>query len=233
MSDDAAGMARFVALLADRTRMAMCLALLDGRAWTSGELSRLAGVSASTASEHASRLVTSGLLAEHRQGRFRYLRLAGPDVAAFLEDLAALSGASQLPPSSLRAARVSADLAAARTCYDHLAGRLGVAVFDAMLSRGLVTMDKGPAVTARGVGWFAELDLSLRSASRRPVVRTCLDWTERRPHLAGVAESVLRSAAVERGWVVPRPDQRAVTVTRFGSDAFRSLLGIEFKRPRR
>src|SRR4249920_754925 len=134
---DGTSLARLAALLADPTRAGMCLALMDGRAWTAGELATAAGVARSTASEHLDQLVAGGLLAEERQGRHRYLRLASPGVAQLVEDLAAHAGPSA-GPQSLRAVTASAALARGRTCYDHLAGRLGVAVLDALVARDLV-----------------------------------------------------------------------------------------------
>src|SRR5688572_30450267 len=123
----AAGLAAFAGLIADPTRAAFCLALLDGRAWTAGELARHAGVAASTATEHLNRMLAGGLLVERRQGRHRYVELAGPHVAHLIEDLASQAPAAEPagdPPQTLRAATATAALARGRTCYDHLAGRL-------------------------------------------------------------------------------------------------------------
>lgn len=143
------------ALFADRTRAAFCEALLDGRAWTSGELARQAGVAASTASEQISRLVAGGLLAEERQGRHRYVRLAGPEAAALTEALAAYAPGTSGPRTLRASVRQDAE-ARARTCYDHLAGRLGVALADAMTARGLVDTGSGIAVTPAGRTWLAD-----------------------------------------------------------------------------
>src|SRR5262249_16295970 len=143
-------------------------------------------VAASTASEHLTKLVAGGLLTEWRQGRHRCVSLAGSHVAELLEDLSGRLEGPTARPTSLRAASTSAALARARTCYDHLAGRLGVAVADAMADMGV--LDEF-ALTERGREWFATaLDASdLDGPGRRPLVRVCLDWTERRPHLAGLA----------------------------------------------
>jgi DNA-binding transcriptional ArsR family regulator len=227
-------LAETAGLFADRTRAAFCLALLDGRAWTAGELARHAGVRPSTASEQLSRLVAGGLLTEERQGRHRYVRLAGPDAAALVEALASYTSdaadaadASSTPrPRNLReSARLSAE-ARARTCYDHLAGRLGVALADAMVARGLVATDSGLAVTAAGRSWLADvLGFSHPAGARRPLVRSCLDWTERRPHLAGALGAALCATALERRWVRRVGSGRAVAVTPEGAEAFRDLLG--------
>lgn len=191
--DSTAGrLAALAALLADETRASFCLALLDGRAWTAGELARYAGVAPSTASEHLGRLVAGGLLAEERQGRHRYVRLAGERAAHLVEELASrtMSGEPE-PPRSLRAASVGSALARGRTCYDHLAGRLGIRITEAMTVRGLLRQDTGFALTEAGLEWFGALGIPLDRSGRRPLVRGCLDWTERRPHLAGAAGAAL------------------------------------------
>ncbi|MER5349086.1 winged helix-turn-helix domain-containing protein [Kitasatospora sp. NPDC002551] len=229
-------LAHLAGLLADPTRAAFCTALLDGRAWTAGELARHARVAPSTASEQLSRLIAAGLLAEERQGRHRYVRLAGPEVATLIEDLASFpvpaesAGRSSPAPGSLReATRMSAE-ARARTCYDHLAGRLGVAVRDAALARGLVSDEDGPALTGRGRSWLAELGAELPARAGRPggrpVVRTCLDWTERRSHLGGAFGAVLFRTALDRSWVERIGTGRALRVTPDGERALRDLLGV-------
>ena len=220
--------ARFAGLLADRSRVSMCLALLDGRAWTASELARQASVAPSTASEHLGALVRAGLLVERRQGRHRYLQLAGPEVAEWLEDLAATVG-DRSRPSSLRAVRAEARLAEARTCYDHLAGAWGVAVFDALTTRGLLCEGSdGPLLTDAGRRWFVDVCGPLPQArGRRPLVRSCLDWTGRRSHLGGRLGAELLSTARDRGWVVPvEALPRALTVTGSGRQALADLLGL-------
>jgi DNA-binding transcriptional ArsR family regulator len=220
--------ARFAAMLADRSRAAMCLALMDGRAWTAGELARRAGIAAPTASEHLTQLVQAGLLAEERQGRHRYLRLAGPEVASLIEDLAVAAG-QPAPTRSLRAVRAAEDLSAARTCYDHLAGALGVWLFDAMVAGGLLRTADGMAVTTAGRSWFIDLagPEALRPTRSRPLVRACLDWTERKPHLAGALGAVLHRELVSRSWVQHCRGSRAVRVTPEGELAIGELLGAE------
>ncbi|RKE22789.1 helix-turn-helix transcriptional regulator [Streptomyces sp. TLI_171] len=223
----ARALADTAALLADPTRAAICLALLDGRAWTAGELARHAAVAASTASGHLHRLVDAGLLAEERQGRHRYLRLAGPAAAELVEALAQFTGAPPVAARSLRAARQQGELARARTCYDHLAGALGVAVTDAMTARGLLDDRHGLALTPAGADWLTTAGITVRPG-RRPAVRACLDFTERRPHLAGAVGAALCRHAVDTGWVEPRPDTRALRVTPAGAAALRGLLGLDW-----
>ena len=219
-------LAQLAALLADETRAAMCLALLDGRAWTAGELARHAGVARSTATEHLHRLTAGGLLAEERQGRHRYVRLADASVAALLEDMSARLAPDVTRPAGLRAVTASAALARGRTCYDHLAGRLGVAVTDALTARGLLDQAGGFALTEAGLRWMAGQGLRL-DGGKRPVARACLDWTERRPHLAGVAGARLCERFMTRGWVARIGSGRAVRVTPDGRTALADLLGID------
>lgn len=221
-------LAALAALFADETRASFLLALLDGRSWTAGELARHAGVAPSTATEHLGRLVTGGVLAEERQGRHRYVRLADAGVAHLVEDLAARSQPpAPAPPRSLGAASAGRAMARGRTCYDHLAGRLGIAITDAMTTRGLLRQDTGFALTDRGLAWFAELGLPLVPRGRRPVARGCLDWTERRPHLAGLAGAALCAHALEAAWCVRIGTERAVKVTADGERALRRSLGID------
>ncbi|WP_225804259.1 helix-turn-helix transcriptional regulator [Streptomyces sp. NK15101] len=223
----ASDLAALAALFADESRAAFLLALLDGRAWTAGELARHAGVAPSTASEHLGKLVAGGVLAEERQGRHRYVRLADPGIAHLVEDLAARSEPEvPVPPRSLRAASAGQAMARGRTCYDHLAGRLGIAIADAMTERGLLHQDTGFALTDRGLAWFDEQGIPLARKGRRPVARGCLDWTERRPHLAGLAGAALCRHALDAGWCVRIGSERAVKVTPEGETALRTGLGI-------
>jgi DNA-binding transcriptional ArsR family regulator len=224
----AAGLAALASLIADETRAACLLALLDGRAWTAGELARRAGVAPSTLSEHLGKLVAGGLLSEERQGRHRYVRLADARVAALVEDLAAQvpPAAVRRPPRTLRESSAGSAMARGRTCYDHLAGRLGIAVTDALTLRGLLRQDTGFALTDAGVEWFRAAGIALEVSGRRPLARACLDWTERRPHLAGAAGAALCRHALDAGWCVRIGSERAVKVTPSGERQLASLLGI-------
>ena len=219
---DLAGLAR---LIADRTRASFCLALLDGRAWTAAELARHAGVAASTATGHLNLMVAGGLLAQERQGRHRYVRLASTEAADLIENLAEFAPQPTAPPRSLSVATRDKALARARTCYDHLAGALGVAITEAMTRRGLLDWEHGLALTGAGEGWFADLGIKVQPAGRRPLVRPCLDWTERRPHLAGAAGAALCGHALENGWITGIGSGRAVTLTGAGRTALERDLG--------
>ncbi|MDV9189417.1 winged helix-turn-helix domain-containing protein [Streptomyces sp. SR27] len=223
----ASDLAALAALFADETRAAFLLALLDGRAWTAGELARHAGVAPSTTSEHLGKLVTGGVLTEERQGRHRYVRLADPGIAHLVEDLATRSEPPvAAPPRSLRAANAGRAMARGRTCYDHLAGRLGITITEAMTGRGLLRQDTGFALTDRGLAWFEGLGIPLVRRGRRPVARGCLDWTERRPHLAGLAGAALCAHALDSGWCERIGSERAVRVTEEGERALHASLGI-------
>ncbi|MFI1724271.1 ArsR/SmtB family transcription factor [Streptomyces sp. NPDC020489] len=224
----AAELARLAGLVADETRASCLLALLDGRAWTASELARHAGVAASTLSEHLGKLVSGGLLTEERQGRHRYVRLADVRAAQLVEELAShLAPGSAVRPRTLRESSAGSAMARGRTCYDHLAGRLGTAVTDAMTSRELLRQDTGFALTEAGLAWFDGAGVALDRTSRRPLARACLDWTERRPHLAGVAGAALCRHALDSGWCVRIGSERAVKVTAAGERALADLLGID------
>ncbi|MEV4413850.1 helix-turn-helix domain-containing protein [Catellatospora sp. NPDC049609] len=222
-------LASLAALLADQTRAAMCLALLDGRAWTAGELAAQAGVAPSTATEHLHRLISGGLLVQRRQGRHRYVQLAGSAVAQLIEDLAAHTAPSRTPARGLREATASAALRRGRTCYDHLAGRLGVALTDAMTTAGLLDQTGGFALTPAGLTWLTDelgLDPVDLRQSRRPLARGCLDWTERRQHLAGTAGAEVCRRLLDNQWLVKVGSSRAVKITPIGKSELRRLLEL-------
>jgi DNA-binding transcriptional ArsR family regulator len=222
------GIAPVAALLADSTRAAMLTALLDGRALAAGELARLAGVSAATASSHLARLRSAGLVTVVSQGRHRYYRLAGPQVAGALEVLARL--APRTPVRSLRQSRQAAALSAARTCYDHLAGRAGVALLDGLLAGGVLSEAGGTAdvdVTDDGAVLLAGFGVDTRALreSRRRFATACLDWTERRPHLGGALGAAITGRLLELGWVERGPVRRAVVVTAAGAERMAATFG--------
>lgn len=218
------GIAPVARVLGDDSRAAMCSAMLDGRAWTVGELADAAGVGKAAASEHVARLAEAGLVVTECAGRRKYVRLAGPHVAEVLELLGTL--ADDDAPRSLRAVSARRRLAAARTCYDHLAGRLGVAVTDALLDRGVLR--PGLSLTREGRDFLRGIgvDVVPLEEQRRPLLRTCLDLTERRPHLAGGLGAALLGVAEDRGWVRRPPHGRALEVTCRGERELEELLGI-------
>src|SRR5258708_10633099 len=222
-------LAAAASLLADRTRAASCLALLDHRAWTIGELARHAAVAPSTASEHVTKLVDGGMLTAVHQGRSRYVRLAGPQVAELIEGLGWVASAEPVVVRSLREASTTKAMARARTCYDHLAGRLGVQITDAMTRVRFIDQSAGFSLTQAGLDWLAgalDIDVDALRAAKRPLVRSCIDWTERRPHLAGGAGAALCGQFFARGWLTRPGTSRAVLVTRSGEQALQDLAGV-------
>ncbi|MDT0341850.1 winged helix-turn-helix domain-containing protein [Streptomyces sp. DSM 44938] len=226
-SVDSPDLAALAGLLADRTRAAMCLALLDGRAWTATELARHTGVAPSTATGHLHRLVAGGLLAEERQGRHRYVRLAGPATAEMIESLASHAPLRATPVRSLRDAHRRRALAHARSCYDHLAGTVAVAITDAMTERALLAWDYGPGLTPAGRAWLRALGIADdHSGTGRAHVRSCLDWTERRHHLAGAVGAALLTHALDSGWAARRGTTRVIDLSDRGRVALREHLGL-------
>ncbi len=213
MQTEGQELAAWARMLADGTRATVCLALLDGRAWTATELARVAKVSRPTISEHLNLLVDGGLLTEVRQGRHRYVKLAGPDTAELIEGLAALAPRRTEVANSLSAVSKRDAFARARTCYDHLAGKLGVALADAMTERGLLDWSEGISLTPSGLAWLEHLGIQVEPGRGRPAVRSCLDVTERRPHLAGAVGAALCGHALRQGWVSHIPGGRALKVT--------------------
>jgi DNA-binding transcriptional ArsR family regulator len=208
--------------LGSDARAAMIGVLFDGAEHASGDLARAVGVTSATASEHLRILAESGLVAVRTHGRHRLYRLRDERVAAALEQLAR----PDLPqPTSLRLSREQRRVRAARTCYDHLAGQLGVALTAAFAERGW--LDGGlHEVTARGEAGFAEsfdIDVAALRRGRRTLVRPCLDGTERRHHVAGALAAGIASTALARGWVTRQPGGRALAVTMVGHEAFASL----------
>jgi DNA-binding transcriptional ArsR family regulator len=222
-----ANIASPAALIGDPVRAAMLQALQDGRAQPAGALAWAAGVSAQAASNHLARLVEGGLLSVEREGRHRYYRLASAEVAHAIEALSAIA----TPVRSLEIPRSpkARALRDARCCYGHLAGRLGVKVADALVARGLLAPadDKLYAVTPEGRKWFAALGIEVSAlSSPRGVARRCLDWTERRHHLAGPLGVKLLAAMSARGWLALEAKGRAVRLTPQGAAALRDLLDV-------
>jgi DNA-binding transcriptional ArsR family regulator len=218
-------------LIADPARAAMLTALLDGRARPAGELAYAAGVTAQTASSHLGKLLTGGLLAVEIEGRHRYYRLAGSHVALVLENLAAISPAVALrrkPPS-----RDAQKLQFARCCYDHLAGRVGVAVTRGLEARGFLVAaaDKQFEVTPAGVEWFGRMGMNIAKLklSRKGLARQCLDWTEREHHLAGPLGVQFMSVLCANGWLRRSKSSRAVEVTPKGLMELNAQLGVQMQ----
>ena len=231
------------ALLADRARAVMLTVLLDGRPLPAGELAKAAGVSAATASSHLGKLLDGDLVSVVKQGRHRYYRLKGAEVAAVIEALSLISPLLQV--RSLRQSRQAAALGQARTCYDHLAGRAGVALFDAMIGGGLIEpriiggppsddqrISDDPArsayeVTDKGEERLADIGIDVQAvrASRRRFAGHCLDWTERRPHLNGALGEAVTSRLIELAWFERGTSRRSLVLTEKGLAGLADVFG--------
>lgn len=225
-----ADIAKVGALVADPARARIMLALGDGRALPATVLADEAGVSASTASAHLSKLVAGGLLDVRRQGRHKYFRVAGPDVAELIEVLARLSPATTV--RSLRQGTKAEAVRLARTCYDHLAGLLGTCLMDALLEREILVEDDAGAdyrLSERGATELTAFGIEFEALRlrRRPLIRGCIDWSERRHHLAGGLGAAMTRRMFELGWIERTRRSRAVHVTDAGHQGFRETFGVE------
>ena len=219
--------ANIAALIADPARAAILNALLDGRAWTATELSIEAGVTPQTTSSHLARLLDGGMVAVTRQGRHRYYRLAGPRIAHALETLAVVAGGTTAPRGSKRAE--AAQLRDARTCYDHLAGRLAVGLIRSMVGGGYMQATAQDfTVSASGEAFLDRLGIDVAAArkARRAFARQCLDWSEREPHLGGALGAALAARMFDEGWLKRVPRMRRVTVTAAGKSALEAHFHI-------
>ncbi|MEP9369031.1 helix-turn-helix transcriptional regulator [Xanthobacter sp. VNH20] len=219
--------AEVASLIGDAARANMLSALMGGQALAAGELARHAGVTAQTTSGHLAKLLDAQLIAVEKQGRHRYYRLASPEVAQAIHALmtVAASGPKRHRPVGPRDAAVRL----ARTCYDHMAGRLAVALAASMSDLGYVRFSDGAGrVTPEGQRFFCDfgLDMGAQSRSRRPLCRTCLDWSERRPHLAGRLGAALLDKTLDLGWVARMPESRALRITRAGEMGFAATFRL-------
>jgi DNA-binding transcriptional ArsR family regulator len=216
------------ALLADPSRAAMMTTLLDGRALPAGELARIAGVSPQTASAHLAKLLDAGLVKLAMQGRHRYYAIASAEIAHAIETLSSIAPAPTI--RSLRQSLEMKRLSAARTCYDHLAGNLSVRIADALVERGdFQRLDGGFAVTPAGVTFFSTLriDAAALCKTTPPFSRSCIDWTERRQHLAGPLGKALLASMLDRNWIERSGEPRSVRLTPLGMELMRSYFGVE------
>jgi DNA-binding transcriptional ArsR family regulator len=215
-------------LIGEPARTAILIALLDGDSLPAGELARLSGISAQSASAHLSKLVAGGLLIPQNNGRHRNYRITGPEVVHALEALGAIATLPR-PTSALRS-RGDIEISHARSCYDHLAGHLAVEVTKALQNlkvirtRGARDYTLGP----KGPAWFADPNINVLAlgCSRRTFARRCLDWTERKPHLAGALGAALFSRMLDAGWIVRRRGTRALRVTHRGARELQTRFGL-------
>jgi DNA-binding transcriptional ArsR family regulator len=220
-------LATIAALLGDPARANILCALQDGRAQTATELAYVAGVSPQTTSGHLAKLTEARLLTLQKQGRHRYYALASPLVGRMLEAVMAVAAVG--PPRHRSPSKLDDALRRARTCYDHLAGRLGVALADALVAQSSIVLgEDGGQVTRKGrkVLTGFGLDLNDTGRQRRTFCRPCLDWSERRPHLAGALGAALTSRCFELGWLGQLRDSRAVSITKIGQSGFAETFGL-------
>ena len=229
----AANLVEVAALVGDTARATILAALMGGQALTGSELAFIARISRPTVSEHLTKLVEARLVAITRQGRFRYYRIASPLVARMLESIiavAAIEVPSRYQPRSIR----DEALRFARTCYDHLAGQLGVAIADALVAhRHVVLTEDGGEVTAAGARFLTELGVRLHPRGQRVFCRPCLDWSERRYHIAGLVGAEIWRRSLELGWLTRERDSRALRLTVDGRRGLFHAFGVDLTNDRR
>lgn len=201
--------------LAEPSRATMLTALMTGTAWTVGELATQAGIIHSTASQHVAHLEATGLVQLHRQGRHTYVTLAGDQLAGALEAVSLVVPPRPVP-ASLRGQRHARELAEGRTCYHHLAGRVGVALHDHLIGTGRVT--GGYQLTPAGSAWLHHLGIAPQAEGPGPALRACMDWTERRPHLAGILATHITRHALNQGWAERGSHPRSIHLTEEGRE---------------
>ena len=224
--------AEIAALIGDPARATMVSALLDGRAQTASELASAARITPQTASTHLAKLTEAGVLSVVRSGRHRYFRLALPAVAGMIDGIVAVALGKR--PRYRPLSRQARALSAARMCYDHLAGRLSVEIADSFVAREYMVPDDDVAeITPAGTSFLTAFGIGLppRRSSRRHFCRLCLDWTERRPHIAGAVGAAITRRCFDLGWVERTSRSHAVIVTPSGRRGFRKTFGIDASEP--
>jgi DNA-binding transcriptional ArsR family regulator len=220
-------MAEVAALVGDPARANILSALMGGQALTASELAFAAGVSPQTTSGHLGKLADGRLIACVKQGRHRYFRIATPRVAEMLEGIMAV--VADAPPRHRPPSKLDEAMRNARTCYDHVAGKLGVGITDALCAHGHVVLtDEGGEITDSGVTFFQKFGVDLDTAHnrRRIFCRPCLDWTERRPHLGGAVGAVLAQRCFDLKWLSRMRDSRALAVTPAGRRGLSETFGL-------
>jgi DNA-binding transcriptional ArsR family regulator len=225
----AANTVEVAALVGDTARATMLAALMGGQALTSSELAHIARISRPTASGHLGKLANARLLTVTSKRRNRYYRIASPLVAKMLESIKAVAAIEVPPRHQPRSAQDDA-LRFARTCYDHVAGRLGVAIADALIGKHyLVLDDEGGELTAAGKRFLAGFGAKLDSPGRRIFCRACLDWSERRYHVAGLVGAEIWRCCQDKGWLRHQRGNRAIAITPAGRRGLREELGVTLR----
>jgi DNA-binding transcriptional ArsR family regulator len=215
-------------LIAEPTRAIILDCLMNGQALPASELAYMAKVSHPTISSHLSKLVDGNLLIAEQHGRHRYYRLANEEVAEVLEKLGTIAPTVQV--RSLRQSDQLKQVRYARTCYDHLAGQLGVKIAEGLLDREFVTLEDGEyVVTEQGKKWFFQFGINIEEANakRRIFAKPCLDWSERRYHISGWLGSAIATRFFDQGWITKAEKNRAVHLTKKGAKALQDHFGIE------
>jgi DNA-binding transcriptional ArsR family regulator len=224
--------AEIAALVGDPARATMVSALVDGRALTASELASAARITPQTASTHLAKLTAAGVLSVVRNGRHRYFRLASPTVAYMIDGIVAV--ALEKRPRYRPLSRQARALSAARMCYDHLAGRLSVDLTDSFVAREYIVLDDEVAeITTAGIRFLTEFEIELPAprSTGRHFCRLCLDWTERRPHIAGAVGVAITRRRFDLGWIERMKRSQAVVVTPLGRRGFRKTFGIDASEP--
>ncbi|MCT9809984.1 ArsR family transcriptional regulator [Acidovorax sp. Be4] len=224
--------ARIASLVGEPTRAAMLLQLMDGRMLTATELARAGNVSPQTGSRHLAQMVESGLMCVEQRGRHRYHRLASGEVAKVLEGIMQIAGQRPAPRMVVTGPR-DETMRMARICYDHIAGRLGLAIAESLLAdRAIVFDGEAGLVTDRAAEVLGRWGLPLEAAQQqptrgRPCCRPCLDWSERKAHLAGRLGAMICTHCLDQGWLTRKTGSRALAISAVGATTFRNLLGLE------
>jgi DNA-binding transcriptional ArsR family regulator len=225
----AANLVEVAALVGDTARATILAALMGGQALTGSELAYVARISRPTASEHLIKLVEARLVSVTKQGRFCYYRVASPLVARMLESMivvAAIEVPARYEPKSMR----DDVLRFARTCYDHLAGQVGVAITDALVARGhMVLSDDGGELREAGAAFLTAFGAELKCPTKRIFCRPCLDWSERRYHVAGHVGAAIWRRSLELGWFVRERDGRALRLTAIGAEGLLRTFGVDLR----
>lgn len=220
--------AMIASLVSEPSRAAILTALLDGRFHTASELAHMAGIKPQTASFHLAKMTEAQVVTVEKQGRHRYYGIQDPEVAQVMESL--LSIAPPVPIKSFKQASENEAIRLARTCYDHVAGHLGVQIMDFFMQKGILSEDQdGLHITQQGVIFFADFQINLKNIrqKRRSFSHKCLDWSERRHHLAGALGSALLDRLFELHWIEHLPTSRAIRITDGGKRGFKEIFSIE------
>ncbi|WP_090737142.1 helix-turn-helix transcriptional regulator [Paenibacillus sp. Mc5Re-14] len=220
--------AMIASLVSEPSRAAILTALLDGRFHTASELAHMAGIKPQTASFHLAKMTEAQVVTVEKQGRHRYYGIQDPEVAQVMESL--LSIAPPVPIKSFKQASENEAIRLARTCYDHVAGHLGVQIMSFFIQKGILSEDQdGLHITQQGEIFFADFQIDLKNTrqKRRSFSHKCLDWSERRHHLAGALGSALLDRLLELHWVEHLPTTRAIRITAEGKRGFKEVFSIE------